>query len=285
MSPNNNESKLVSCEWLADHLEDPNFRVIEVSSSASDEKYRKSHIPGSVWWNWKDACWHATDREFATPSEMAERLGAIGVGPDTTVVLVGDPVQYGTYAFWSMTMAGHKDIRLLDGARTRWDSEGRPLESDMTTFTPVDYPPPVADQSSRVGRDDIRAKLGQAGRLLLDTRSPEEYRGDRVSPDFLGSVDHGAERHGRIPGAVHLFYKDLVNEDNTFLPPNRLREIFSGVGAMDHSPEEIVSYCRLSHRATLTWFAMEHILGMNNVRIYDGSWTEWGSIVGFPIEK
>ena len=102
MSPNSSKSKLVSCEWLADHLEDPNVRVIEVSSSASDEKYQKSHIPGSAWWNWKEACWHATDREFATPSEMAGRLGAIGVGPDATVVLIGDPVQYGTYAFWSM---------------------------------------------------------------------------------------------------------------------------------------------------------------------------------------
>jgi len=282
----NIESRLVTCDWLTEHLDDPNVRVIEVSSSASDAKYRQGHIPGSAWWNWKDACWHATDREFATPAEMAQRLGVIGVGPDTTVVLVGEPVQYGTYAFWALTMAGHKDVRLLDGARTLWTAEGRPLDAEMPSFSSVDYPPPAPDPSSRVGRDDVRAKLGQPGRLLLDVRSPEEFSGERVSPaSMMGAVDHGAERTGRIPGAVHLFYKDLLNDDDTFLPVERLREIFATAGIAENSPDEVVAYCRLSHRATLAWVAMEHILGMANVRIYDGSWTEWGSIVGFPIEK
>ncbi|MCH9038531.1 MAG: sulfurtransferase [Chloroflexi bacterium] len=286
MSPENGESRLVSCQWLADHLGDPNVRIIEVSSSQSDAKYRESHLPGSAWWNWKDACWHATDREFATPEEMARRLGAIGVGPDTTVVLVGDPVQYGTYAFWALTMAGHRDVRLLDGARTRWTAEGRPLETTLPSFSAVQYPPPAADTSSRVGRDDVRAKLGQPGRLILDVRSPEEYSGERVSPaSMMGGVDHGAERTGRIPGAVHLFYKDLLNDDDTFLPADQLRAIFAGAGVTDDSSDEVVVYCRLSHRATLAWVAMKHILGMGNVRIYDGSWTEWGSIVGFPIER
>lgn len=277
--------RLVSCKWLAEHLDDPNVRVIEVSSSPDDGVYREGHIPGAVWWFWKDALWHPTDREFATPVELAQLLGSIGVSPDATIVLYGNPVQFGTYAFWVLTMGGHRDVRMLDGARTRWIEEGRPLSTDTPSFAPVDYLPSTADHSSRLGRDDIRAKLGQPGRLLLDVRSPEEYRGERVSPSSLYGVDHGAERTGRIPGAVHLFFRELVSEDDTFLSPDELRSIFANAGATAESPDEVVAYCRLSHRATLAWFAMQHILGFDNVRVYDGSWTEWGSIVGFPIEK
>jgi thiosulfate/3-mercaptopyruvate sulfurtransferase len=135
----------------------------------------------------------------------------------------------------------------------------------------------------RVGRDDIRANLRSPGRLVLDVRSPEEYAGERIMPppDF----DHGAERAGRIPGAHHLYYRDLLNDDDSFKPTAELRPILESVGATPAPTNEIVVYCRLSHRATLVWFAMTHLLGYDNVRIYDGSWTEWGSIVGFPIEK
>ena len=135
----------------------------------------------------------------------------------------------------------------------------------------------------RVGRDDVRAKLGQPGRMLLDVRSPKEFSGERVKPppDF----DHGAERKGRIPGAVHLFYRNIVNEDDTYKTAGELRAIFESAGATPEKAGEIVSYCRLSHRATLVWVAMKYILGYENAKIYDGSWTEWGSIVGFPVEK
>ena len=274
---------LVTTSWLAERLDDPSVRVIEIGATGDDAEYRTGHIPGAIRFFWKDLCWHDTDREFVTPGEMADRLGAAGIGPSTTLVLYSDRVQYGTYGFWALTMAGHRRLKLLDGSRTKWLAEGRPLTAEAPDFDAVPYEPPPADSSSCVGRDDVLDKLGSAGRLLLDVRSPEEYSGERVMPP--PGFDHGAERAGRIPGAVHLYYRELVNDDNTFLPPHELRERFGGVGASPEQISEVVTYCRLSHRATLAWVAATQILGWEHVRIYDGSWTEWGSIVGFPIEK
>ncbi len=212
---------LVTTSWLEEHLEDPEVRILEVSSADDDTKYKEGHIPGAAWWYWKDLCWHEADREFLTPEEMADRLGRIGIAPDTTLVLYGDPVQFGTYAFWALTMSGHAELRLLDGARTKWMNEGRPLSKEIPSDAPAPYTPGRGDSSMRVGRDDVRAKLGQPGRMLLDVRSPKEFSGERVKPppDF----DHGAERKGRIPGAVHLFYRNIVNEDDTYKTPGELR--------------------------------------------------------------
>jgi len=274
---------LVTTAWLAERLDDTSVRVIEIGATGDDVEYRAGHIPGAIHFFWKDLCWHDTDREFVTPGEMADRLGAVGIGPSTTLVLYSDRVQYGTYGFWALTMAGHRNLKLLDGSRTKWVSEGRPLTTEFQQFEAVPYPPPSADASSCVGRDNVLDNLGSEDRLLLDVRSPEEYSGERVMPP--PGFDHGAERTGRIPGAVHLFYRDLVNDDDTYLSPDQLRDRFNTAGAAPDQTREVVTYCRLSHRATLAWFAMTRILGWDHVRIYDGSWTEWGSIVGFPIEK
>ena len=274
---------LVNCAWLGERLEDPRVRVIEVSSDVNGTAYHQGHISGASFWFWKDTLWHASDREFATPSEMALHLGILGISQESTIVLYGDPVQYGTYALWVLTMAGFQNVRLLDGSRTRWVSEGRPMTKEIPVFTAIHNPAGRADISSRVGRDDLRNKLGDPDRILLDVRSIEEYQGERVSPP--GGFDHGAERPGRVPGAIHLFYRDLLNEDDTFISKEQLKEKFSGKGLVSDSVNEVVTYCRLSHRATLAWFAMSHLLGLEDVKIYDGSWTEWGSIVGFPVER
>ena len=273
---------LVSPDWLAERLHDPGIRIIEISSKSDDTVYQEGHIPGAVWKFWKEFCWHESMREFPDPEEMGRRLGRLGAGRETTIVLYGDPVQYGSYAYWVLTMAGHPDLRLLDGARTRWSGEGRPLSREAPNFDPVDYRSAEGDPSSRIGREDIRDNLDRPGRILLDVRSPEEYNGDRVMPP--PHFDHGAERKGRIPGAVHLYYRRLMNEDDTFKSVEELRAIFAEVGIAPGMKEEVAVYCRLSHRATLAWIAMRSLLGLTNVRIYDGSWTEWGSIVGFPIE-
>jgi thiosulfate/3-mercaptopyruvate sulfurtransferase len=198
-------------------------------------------------------------------------------------VLYGDPVQYGNYAFWALTMAGRKNIKLLDGSRKKWLAEGRPMTKEVPSFDAVAYAPEPADESMRVGRDDVRAHLGDAKRFLLDLRSPEEYSGERVMEH--GQFDHGAERGGRIPGAAHLYFKELLNEDDTYKSPDELKRIFAGVGAEPKKYDDMVVYCRLSHRASLAWTALAFILGYDNIKIYDGSWTEWGSIVGFPVEK
>jgi thiosulfate/3-mercaptopyruvate sulfurtransferase len=276
------ESPLVSPAWLAERLWSSRIRVIEVASVNDDSAYRAGHIPGAVWWYWKAALWHETDRQFISPETMGGCLGRIGVTPETTVVLYGDPVQYGAYAFWVLSMCGHPDVRILDGTKTRWAADGRPLSTGTTWPAPVEYRPRLGDISSRVGRDDVRAGLGRPGRLLLDARSPEEYRGERVMPPPF--FDHGAERTGRIPGAVHLHFRELLNEDDTFKGPEELRGVVRKRGAQPDRGD-IVAYCRLSHRATLVWFVMRYLLGYPNVRVYDGSWTEWGSIVGFPVER
>ena len=274
---------LVNCSWLSERLEDPRVCVIEVSSDVNGTAYHEGHIPGAFFWFWKDALWHASDREFATPREMGLHLGTLGISQEATVVLYGDPVQYGTYALWVLTMAGFQNVLLLDGSRTRWVAEGRPMTKKLPVFEAVHNSGGSEDTSSRVGRDDLLNKLGDPDRILLDVRSIEEYQGERVSPP--GGFDHGAERPGRVPGSIHLFYRDLLNEDDTFISREQLKEKLSSKGVVLDSVSEVVTYCRLSHRATLAWFAMSHLLGLENVKIYDGSWTEWGSIVGFPVER
>ena len=278
-------SPLVSTGWLEDHLADPDLRIIEVCNIRDDKTYREGHIPGALWFYWKTACWHETDRDFITPAAMAEIFGRLGIGPQSTVVLYGDPVQFGSYAFWAFTMAGHANLRLLDGGRRKWVMEGRPLSQDVPRFAAVAYPaPPAGPSSMRIGRDNVREHLREPRRLLLDLRSPEEYSGERVS-DYSFKIDHGAERTGRIPGAVHLYFKELLNEDNSFKSPDELRRMLAAAGVAPEQFDEVVCYCRLSHRATIGWLALGQLLGLPNVKIYDGSWTEWGSIVGFPIEK
>ena len=161
---------------------------------------------------------------------------------------------------------------------------GRPLTREVPRFSPVAYPAPAGNASMRVGRDNVLNNLKKPGRLLLDARSPEEYEGKRVA-DYSFAFDHGAERSGRIPGAVHLYFKRFLNEDDSFKSPDEIRALLAAAGIAPGKFEDVVCYCRLSHRATLAWVALSFVLGLGNVKIYDGSWTEWGSIVGFPIEK
>ena len=274
--------KLVSPSWLLERLDDPAITVLEISSDPEAKAYLKGHVPGAIFSFWKDLLWHETDREFVSSSELSSRLGEIGFSTDSTLVICGDPVQYGTYALWVMTMAGVKDVRILDGSRTRWINDGNPLETEGFSREPIDNGSLDPSIATRIGRDEVLQKINNPDTVLLDVRSPEEYRGERVSPP--GGFDHGAERKGRIPGAVHLFFRELLNDDDTFISKEKLERKFSEVGVKKSSGKDIVSYCRLSHRATLSWFAMSEILGIEKAQIYDGSWTEWGSIVGFPIE-
>lgn len=275
---------LVSPEWVAAHANDPKVRLIEVAGLGQDEMqaYRAGHVPGAAGWKWKDMLWDSHMREFPSPEAFAKRLGEAGIGNDTTVVFYGEAIQFGIYAWWMFRYCGHTDVRLLDGGRYRWQAEGRPLTTEVPAQPEaVSYRPVARREAMRVGRDEVLAALDDKATVILDARSPEEYSGKRVGGP--GGPDVGAVRYGRIPGARHLYYGDLLKADNSFKPAAELAAL---IGRHAAAPDEkIIAYCRMSHRATVVHFALTQILEFTNVRVYDGSWIEWGNLVGVPVER
>ncbi len=274
---------LVDPEWLEAHLGDPMVRIIALNSTDS-KNFDAGHIPGAVFWDWKDMLWDPLRREFPDAGTFAKRCTDAGISNDTTVVFYGDPaIQFGTYGWWVFKYCRHKDARVLNGSRMRWEREGRPITAERTKIQPGRYAPnpqaPNADM--RAKRDDVLAAIELGDAVILDHRSPEEYRGERLSPP--GSPNHGAERLGHIPGAKPLYFEHFLSEDSSFKSVGEIRALLQECGATPD--KKIISYCRLSHRATLAYFAMTQLLDYTNVRSYDGSWTEWGSIVGVPIER
>ncbi len=274
---------LVDPDWLEAHIGDPTVRVVALNWDGR-APYEEGHIPGALFWDWKEMLWDPLKRDFPTPELFARRCGEAGIANDSTVVFYGEPaVQFGTYAWWVFKYCGHSDVRVLDGAGTRWKAERRPLSSLSPRVEPVRYKPQKEPQATamRIGRHEVLRSVGQADTVILDHRSPEEYRGELYSPP--GSPNHGAQRLGRIPGAKPLHFTELIGPDTRFREPRELRALFEKEGA---TPDKtIISYCRLSHRASLAYFALTELLGYKKVRVYDGSWTEWGSLVGFPIER
>jgi thiosulfate/3-mercaptopyruvate sulfurtransferase len=278
-------SRVISAAALQARLEDPSVRILEVSASADAAGYRSGHIPGARWAYWKTLLWDERMRAFPSAQESARRLGELGLGGETTLVLYGDPLQYGTYALWALSAAGQRDVLVLDGGKEHWAGAGHPLTSAQAAVAlPTPRPHRREDRSQVIGRDGVLAAIGDPDVAIVDFRSPEEYAGERVSPYAMaGGVDHGAERTGRIPGARHLFYRELLNDDWTFRDAT---ELLATAARQGIAPEDrVIGYCRLAHRASLGWVALGDLAGFSSVRVYDGSWTEWGSIVGVPIER
>ena len=273
--------KIVSPAWLAENIGNPLVRIIEVSCLRNPNSYFEGHIPGAVFWPWMECLWHPTDRDFVTPEAFSKMMGKSGVRHETTIVLYSDDIQFATYACWVCTMRGHSRIKLLNGNREVWGKGKRAFTREIPRIHDSDYPIRPIEEGCRIGREAILQGLNDPERVLLDLRSPEEFQGERVSPPWF-AVDHGAVRKGHIPGARHLFYKELLNEDQSFKPPDELREAFEKRGATPD--KEIVCYCRLSHRGSMAWFIAKYLLEFPEARVYDGSWTEWGSMVGMPIE-
>ncbi len=270
---------LVDAAWVAARAGDPKVRLVEVDMDGT-KAYDAGHIAGALGWHWKTMLWDPLRREFPDPQTMAARLGAAGIGNDSTVVFYGEPLQFGTYGWWVLRYCGHRDARVLDGGRARWVREGRPLTTEVPAVTPVRYAPAAPVPSMRVLREEVLRRIGDPGTVLFDVRSPEEYRGERVAPP--GRHDDDAERTGRIPGAVHLYFMDLLREDGTFKDRGEMRRLCEARGVVPG--KDTIIYCRLSHRASLAFFVLTELLGYPRVRNYDGSWTEWGSVVGVPIE-
>ena len=271
---------LADTAWVADNLDNPDVRIIEIGALKNPESYYASHIPGALLWEWQETLWHPEMRDFVTPEAFSELMSKSGIGHDTTIVFYSDQIQFNTYAFWVCTMRGHKNMKILNGDLNLWLYEDRPLTTDVPSFEPVDYQVRPIEEDCRIGRDGVLAGLDNPNRVLLDMRTPEEYMGERVSPDWF-PVDHGAIVKGHIPGARHLYYVDLLNEDLTYKTKDELQEAYQAVGATPD--KELVSYCRLSHRGSLAWFIGKYLLGYPRAKVYDGSWTEWGSLVGMPI--
>jgi thiosulfate/3-mercaptopyruvate sulfurtransferase len=277
-------SALVDPAWLSERVGDPNVVAIEIAGLGQEQMqaYKSGHIPGALGWDWKATLWDSHTRDFPAPDEFARRLGAAGIANDTTVVFYGEPVQFGIYGWWAFTYCGHRNVKVLDGARSRWQAQGRALTTDAPAARQaVEYSPVARNERMRMGRDEVLAALNDLRRVLLDGRSPEEYRGERVGAP--GMPDSGALRYGRIPGAKHLMFEELLNADKSFKAPDALRAVVEARGTA--AAADIVTYCRMSHRATVLYFALHELLGYDNVRVYDGSWTEWGNLVGVPVER
>lgn len=270
---------LVSTAWLAENLNNPNVVVVE-----SDEDvllYATGHIPGAVKIDWHTDLNDAVLRDYLDGAGFAELLSAKGINRDTTVILYGDNKNWwAAYALWVFKLFGHEDVRLLDGGRELWIAEGREITTDETNRTRTNYPVVERDDKAiRAYRDDVLAHLGKP---LVDVRSPQEYSGERTHmPNY---PDEGALRGGHIPGAASVPWSKAANEDSTFKSHAELAELYIEQEKLNPS-EELIAYCRIGERSSHTWFVLKYLLGFADVKNYDGSWTEWGSLVGVPIVK
>jgi thiosulfate/3-mercaptopyruvate sulfurtransferase len=273
---------LVSTEWVAAHLDDPAVRVVE-----SDEDvllWDVGHVPGSVKIDWHTDLQHPLWRDYLDEERFAALMREKGISPNTTVVFYGDKNNWwATYALWVFRLFGHDRVKVMDGGRKKWEDEGRPFVTDVPSYPPSEYPTPRRDDEKiRAFREDVVEHVKGKGQLI-DVRSPEEFRGERLHmPDY---PQEGAVRGGHIPGARSMPWARAVNPDTgEFRSADELRELYEGQCELDPG-KETIAYCRIGERSSHTWFALTYLLGHPRVRNYDGSWTEWGNSVRLPIEK
>ena len=271
---------LVSTDWVAEHGGDANVCLIEVDVDTA--AYDQGHIAGAVGWNWQSQLQQSVRRDVVSKAEMEELLGNAGVSSDTTVVLYGDNNNwFAAWAFWQIRYYGHNSIQLMNGGRAKWLAEGRSLTTDVPSPAATTYTASDPDESIRAYRDQVLAGVGGGSISLVDVRSPQEFSGELLAPPNL--PQEGSQRGGHIPGAANIPWGQAANEDGTFKSADELAELYGGKGI--DGGRETIAYCRIGERSSHTWFVLTQLLGYANVRNYDGSWTEWGSIVGAPIEK
>jgi thiosulfate/3-mercaptopyruvate sulfurtransferase len=271
---------LVTTEWVAQHWNDPDARLVEVDVDTT--AYDQGHIPGAVGWNWQTQLQDNIRRDLIDKAALEKLLGQSGISSDTTILLYGDNNNwFAAYAFWQLKYYGHKDVRLINGGRKKWIEEKRSLTTDATRVVPTAYRATGPDESIRARKEDI---FGIIERLrpadLVDVRSVDEFSGKILAPPGLSET---AQRAGHIPGAANIPWAQAANEDGTFKSADALKQLYEGTGIAGSN--EVIAYCRIGERSSHTWFVLKYLLGYRNVKNYDGSWTEWGNLVGAPIEK
>ncbi len=270
---------LVSTDWLEAHLDDPSIRIIEVDEDTT--AYDKGHVRNAVRWNWSTDLHSDVGRDFQDQAGFSRLLSEAGVGPDTTVVLYGGNNNwFAAYAFWLLKLRGFDAVKLVNGGRKKWELESRELTQDVPSVAPTGFTITGTEHPEiRAFRDDVIGKVG-GPTGFVDVRSPEEYRGEKLAPDHLPQEQ--SQVPGHIAGAANIPWAQAANDDGTFKSADELRELYAAKGITGEG--ETVAYCRIGERSSHTWFALSELLGFEDVKNYDGSWTEYGSLVGAPVE-
>jgi thiosulfate/3-mercaptopyruvate sulfurtransferase len=271
---------LVDIGWALSHLNDPNVRFVEVDVDTA--AYDEGHIPGAVAWNWTSQLSDGVRRDIVSRSDLAGLLSESGIGPDTTIVLYGDNNNwFAAWAYWQLKLFGQDTVKILNGGRKYWLAQGLPTTKDVPSYAPTGYQLPTVDLSHRAFRDDVLKHIEKPDAALVDVRSPGEYNGELLAPAAL--PQEGAQRAGHVPNAANIPWGQAVNEDGTFKSAGELTALYAAKGVT--ADKDIIAYCRIGERSSHTWFVLHELLGFDRVRNYDGSWTEYGSLVGVPIEK
>ena len=270
--------KLVTADWVAEHGGDSNVRLVEVDVDTG--AYDEGHIAGAAGWNWATQLQDQVRRDVIAKDDLEDLLASSGISNDTHVVLYGDNNNwFAAYALWLLELHGHEQVSLMDGGRVKWIADGREVTTDAPSVGRASYTAQEQDASLRAQRDEILAAVAAQAPQLVDVRSPAEFVGEIIAPPGLPET---AQRGGHIPGAINVPWARAVNEDGTFRSADELREIYGGAGVVEDEPA--IAYCRIGERSSHTWFVLKYLLGHDDVKNYDGSWTEYGSLIGVPIE-
>ena len=270
---------LVSTDWVAAHADDPKVRLVEVDVDTT--AYEKGHIKNAIAWNWTSQLQDNVRRDLLGQKQFEELCRSSGISNDTTVVLYGDNNNwFAAYALWQAKYFGHKDARLMNGGRKKWELEHKPIVTEVPKFPATNYKASSPDESLRARRELIFEVLQKRNRYLVDVRSPDEFTGKVIAPPGMTET---AQRGGHIPDAANIPWAKAANEDGTFKSYDELVKLYEGQGV--RADREVVAYCRIGERSSHSWFVLKYLLGFDKVRNYDGSWTEWGNLVDAPIEK
>jgi thiosulfate/3-mercaptopyruvate sulfurtransferase len=270
---------LVNTEWASQHQSDPKVRIVEVDVDTN--AYNQGHIPGAIGWAWNTQLSDQVLRDILSKQDLEKLLSNSGIANDTTVVLYGDNNNwFAAWAFWQLKIYGHRDVRILDGGRKKWLAEGRELSTEAPKVTPTSYKASGPDLSLRAFLPQVQEASRKSAAALVDVRSPQEFTGEILAPPGLPET---CQRGGHIPGARSITWSRAANDDGTFKSADELKQLYGTEGVDGSKP--IITYCRIGERSSHSWFVLKYLLGYDNVSNYDGSWTEWGNLVGAPIEK